>query len=441
MKQFAEILFMEPSVLRQIRLHRWLATILMFASATCLPSLNGQLVAQEESGPLLEECLTTNRHLMAPAENDSIQAADSATERLFRPVLHSESGMKLEPVYYGEVLTNTRGGLSTNDATKFAGLLDLAATFDFDAMQLPLPGRFFLLGQNSHGRGLTESFVGDTQTVSNIDSFDNIMQVSEYWWEFPLFDQNVAVRLGKQDVNTEFLVMDSASDFIQSSFGLSPSAGFPSYPAPSMAAVLLADFTDSMTLKIGIWDALADGGSWGFSGNDVTLTFGELEYQYALDNGQLPGALDLGIGYQSDGEVSPGEFLASGYGYYIQIEQLVFRENPSCEEDMQGLGVFCSYFPRFANGPIPTSSIETAFVCGAVCRGLIPHRDQDVVGAGYAWAGLKQGGTNEETVIEVFYKTQLNSRMMLQPDLQYVASPSGIHPDALAVGLRVELAL
>ena len=286
-------------------------------------------------------------------------------------------------------------------------LLDLAITFDFDAMKVPLPGRFFLLAQNTHGRGLTEDFVGDTQVVSNIDSFDNIMQVSEYWWEFRLFGENVAVRLGKQDVNTEFLVMDLASDFIQSSFGLSPSAGFPSYPAPSMAAVLLADLTESMTLKVGIWDALADGGSWGFSGNDVTLTFGELEYQYALDDGRLPGALDLGIGYQSAGEVSPGESLASGYGYYIQIEQLVFRENPCCEEDMQGLGVFCSYFPRFANGPIPTSSIDDAFVCGVVYEGLIPGRDRDVAGAGFAWAGLNQGGTNEETVIELFYKAQV----------------------------------
>jgi hypothetical protein len=70
----------------------------------------------------------------------------------------------------------------------------------------------------------------------------------------------------------------------------------------------------------------------------------QLEYQYAFNNGQLPGTLDLGIGYASAGEVSPTESFPSGYGYYIQIEQLVFRENPCCREDAQGLGVFFSYY-------------------------------------------------------------------------------------------------
>jgi hypothetical protein len=54
-----------------------------------------------------------------------------------------------------------------------------------------------------------------------------------------LFDDQVVVRLGKQDLNTEFLVTDLAGDYIQSSFGLSPSAGFPSYPAPSSAKWML----------------------------------------------------------------------------------------------------------------------------------------------------------------------------------------------------------
>jgi porin len=308
-------------------------------------------------------------------------------------------------------------------------------------MPLPLPGKFFLLAQNTHGRGLTQDFVGDTQVVSNIDSFDNIMQVSEYWWEFHLFDDRVAVRLGKQDVNTEFLVMDLAGDFIQSSFGLSPSASLPSYPDTGMAAVVLAELTESLELKVGIWDGLANGGCWGFSGNEATFTFGELEYRYALLDGRLPGALDLGIAYLSGGEVSPGQSSPSGYGYYVEIEQLVYRENPCRERDAQGLGVFVSYFPRFSNGDVPLGAILEDVVGGVVYTGLIRGRDEDVVGAGVSWAQLNQGGTNEETVFELFYKAQVTPWMSLQPDIQYIKSPSGIHPDALAVGLRFTVAL
>ncbi len=51
-----------------------------------------------------------------------------------------------------------------------------------------LTGTFFLPAQNTHGEGLTEQFVGDTQVISNIDSSENIMQVSEYWWEFSSAD-------------------------------------------------------------------------------------------------------------------------------------------------------------------------------------------------------------------------------------------------------------
>jgi carbohydrate-selective porin OprB len=204
-------------------------------------------------------------------------------------LLGDDCGLFLEPVYYGEVFTNTRGGISTREATQYEALLDLALTLDFEKLHWPLPGRFFVLAQNSHGRGLTSDFIGDFQTLSNIDSFHNIMQVSEYWWEIGLPDQSVTVRLGKQDLNTEFLVMDLAGDFIHSSFGLSPTAGLPSYPDPSMAAVVLAQLTKSLKLKIGLWDALARGGSWGFSGNETTITLGELEYKYALREGSLPG--------------------------------------------------------------------------------------------------------------------------------------------------------
>ena len=153
-------------------------------------------------------------------------ADDSLGQPLLDSLLRPDGGISLEPVYYGELFSNTRGGISTSGATRYEALLDLPFTIDFEQMQSPLPGRFFLLAQNTHGQGLTEDFVGDTQVVSNIDSFNNIMQVSEYWWEFGLFDDQLVVRLGKQDLNTEFLVIDLAEDFIQSSFGLSPNVKF-----------------------------------------------------------------------------------------------------------------------------------------------------------------------------------------------------------------------
>ena len=67
--------------------------------------------------------------------------------------------------------------------------------------------------------------------------------------------------------------------------------------------------------------------------------------------------------------------------------------------------------------------------------------NEDVFGAGVAWAELYQGGTNQETVVEVFYKAQITPLLSVQPDLQYIVSPSGIHRDALVAGVRFEAKL
>jgi len=357
-------------------------------------------------------------------------------DTLFR----DDCGLTAAPVYYGEVFTNARGGLSTNDATRYEGLLNLPISLDCREAGLPLPGKFHLLAQNTHGQGLSQKFVGDTQVLSNIDSLGNIMQVSEYWWEFDLLESDLAVRLGKQDLNTEFLAMEMAADFINSSFGISPSAVFPTYPSPSMAVVLLAQLSDSLEFKYGVWDGFADGGSWGFSGEGILFHFAELDYSYSLRDGQLPGSLEAGAAYIPGGKFH-NTLLPEIHGYYLQVEQLVYRENAREQQDTQGLGVFISYFPRFPNGVFPSFSIRGDVVAGAIYTGLIPSRDKDVIGLGLAWAKLNRGGTNQETAVEFFYQAQISKTTSLQPDIQYIASPSGIYRDALAVGLRFQVEL
>ena len=154
------------------------------------------------------------------------------TDRLLGP----ECAVRFEPMYYGEVFTNTRGGLRTKGATQYLGLLEFPVIVDFEKTQSSLPGRFYVLAQTTHGRGLSRDFVGDMLVLSNIDSFRNITRVSEYWWEFVPFEY-LTLRVGKQDLNTEFLYMSLAEDFIQSTYGLSPSTAFPTYPDQSMGIV------------------------------------------------------------------------------------------------------------------------------------------------------------------------------------------------------------
>jgi porin len=89
---------------------------------------------------------------------------------------------------------------------------------------------------------------------------------------------------------------------------------------------------------------------------------------------------------------------------------------------------------------VTKESIGDSFVAGLVYTGLIPERDEDVLGAGSSWAELFRGGTNRETVFELYYKARIAPRLSLQPDLQYISTPSGIYRDALTVGVRFQMA-
>jgi porin len=351
--------------------------------------------------------------------------------------LHPTGGVTTEYLYTGEVFNNAHGGIDTNNATKYRGNLDLTVTFDLDALGWRPGGTFFLYGQNGHGRGITEQYVGDYQVLSNIDAQD-FMQVSEYWWERVLWDDLVVVRLGKQDANSEFAAVDGGGDFINSSFGFQPNIPMPTFPDPSMAAVTLVRLSESMTAAAGVWDGAPDGGNWGFSGTGITFTVGELHCNYALGcSGQFAGTYDVGMWYHSDtfDDLNTGVPHAGNFGVYTQWEQRIYRESND-PEDAQGLVAFVQY--SWAPGDL--NEVQNYFGAGLVYSGLIDGRDEDLLGVGVAHVEFSEalGLSENETVVEFFYKAPVASWLTLQPDFQYIAHPGGIQRDALAIGLRFE---
>lgn len=353
------------------------------------------------------------------------------------PAHYQTAFVSVEPVYYGEVFTNAKGGKSTNDATQYAGLLDLGVTFNL-GQATQQPSTFYVLVQNTHGRGLTADFVGDTQVISNIDSFDNVMQFGEYWWESSWLDQQMTLRLGKQDINSEFQRIDRAEFFIQSTFGLSPSTAFPTYPDQSVGAVALLRLQESLQWKLGVWNAYVTEGIWGFSDNGAFLVVSELEYSYVLAEQNLPGIVAIGALYESEGEIQ-GEPVSAVREYYLQAEQVLYKPYPFDDASNEGLAFFAGYYPRFPGNQPSAKSIGDSAVTGFTYTGPFASRRQDVVGLGIAWSELFQGGTNQESATELFYRAQWSSHLSIQPDVQYVSSPSGVYRDALVFGIRMEL--
>jgi carbohydrate-selective porin OprB len=406
---------------------RFNAVLLLFCLILVLPAPQtacGQTCAEET----------------ACASPDCIPIAEPTDDQAPIPDwFDSGNGISVTPVYYGEVFTNAHGGIATHNSTHYEGLLNLTVNLDFEKMKLDIPGRASLLFQNTHGRGL-DDYVGATQILSNIDSFDNITQISELWWEVDLYDSGITMRVGKQDLSNLFLTMDYASDFINSAFGLSPSAGLPSFPTPSPAVVFMGELNSDVSLRVGGWDAYRSNANGLFSDNNATLFIGEIEYRYHSPFRGLPGQFTAGFTYHTKGAIPAGKIPRS-FGYYIQFEQFLFQEAASTDDNPQGLAVFAQHFPTATYGSAPFPLIPQDALAGFAYTGLLRGRDRDVTGAGAGWVDLDQGGTNHEVMVEVFYKALINDSLSIQPDLQYVSTPSGIYPDALVAGIRFQLNL
>jgi porin len=114
----------------------------------------------------------------------------------------------------------------------------------------------------------------------------------------------------------------------------------------------------------------------------------------------------------------------------------------------QGLG----WFGRIAFEPQDRNFVGFYFDTGLVYTGLIPTRDEDQIGVGFAYAQLTNGsrkalefegsrGVGAEMVLEFTYKATLTPWLYIQPDAQFVINPGGTQDlgNAFVIGARVSL--
>jgi len=135
------------------------------------------------------------------------------------------------------------------------------------------------------------------------------------------------------------------------------------------------------------------------------------------------------------------------YGIYGLAEQLVYGEQGPGE---QGLWLFGE--AAYAN---PKANRFSHYIGGGlVYRGLIPGRDFDGTGFGFAVArtgshykdGQRQEGkrvSDQEVVLELTHTIHLSPALMIQPDVQYIIHPNTdpTRNNALAIIMRLELTL
>lgn len=382
-------------------------------------------------------------------EGKSIWERSHLTDDWFgaRPGL-DEKGIAFEFLLTIDYSKNFTGGADTAGEA-WRHLFNAGMTLDFERLIGHKGGTFFVNFQTRNGPSGSEE-AGDIQALDNIDA-DVRTQISELWFEQKFFEELIRVKIGKVDANSEFGYVETAGDFLNTSFGMTPTLfAMPTYPDPAMSVNLFVQPCEWFYIGFGLYDGAGQEGvrtgrrgpRTFFASPSDYFMIAEAGARWSLHGDDLPGRLALG-GWRHNGRFTRfdggGEHATEGF--YIVLEQAIFRENPDVKDDHQGIGLFAQY--GWADEKV--SSIGQHLGAGMAWTGFVPGRDADVTGLGVTHVILSdEAGAgfidDSETAIEAFHKFQITEFFSVKLDLQYIADPGGAGLDDALVGtVRIEI--
>jgi porin len=385
-------------------------------------------------------------------------------------------GVSVSVIYDGEGLVNVSGGARTGAA--YVGNLHLQLTVDGERLLGWNGATLFVNGLGTHG-GHPSSLVGDAQGVSNLEAPAG-WQLYEAWVQQNLFENRGSVLVGRYDLNSEFYRLQSASLFLNSSFGMGPEfsqsgSGGPSiFPDTSVGVRLGFKPARGIVIRAAILDGSPvdrpDGGHGVFEQGDGLLWVGEAaflsrpnpedrplgqRFRIGRGAGLSPYDSKVAVGgwyytaefadlSERDPDGRPIRHRGSG-GAYLLADELLHRSDSSPKQ--------ISAFAQLGFGDSRVNRFGFYAGGGLVFSGLFPTLENDELGLAVAIARngshfidlQRTNGnpvTGTETTVELTYLLQAGKHAALQPDLQYVMRP-GTDParkNALAVGLRFEIA-
>lgn len=382
----------------------------------------------------------------AGIEKSNIQQwmdGDFATGRCFgtRPLLESH-GVTINSSLLYSPFMKTGGGANGEPSTKGYSLFNLGVTVDTEKAGLWKGGTFFTLYQKKIGYGISgEDFaMGDYMGFDGWD-WRQLNQISEYWYQQKLFDGKLRMKFGKQDSNTDFGYLNSGWDFMNSGFSVNPTTPLPTYPDSQLGFMAEINPKEWLSIRDGI-----------YSRYNVPFNITEIEFKPMIKH--LPGRYMLGAwemsdsngmgvatGVDGDGETIYNNFNRN-FGGYVGFEQMVYKEKKEDKNDLQGLVVF----GQFGMAPSNKNDMSKYVGGGLHYIGPIPKRDKDIAGIAVGSGSFASrlgtigsdcgGRVGSETVVEAFYRIQVNPWFYLQPDVQFIMNPSGIYDNSVAIGLR-----
>jgi len=382
-----------------------------------------------------------------------------------------EKGFEIGLEYQHVWQVNARGGLDTRHGQRTSGSWDIVLDVDTEKAGLWQNGRFWLGAKGSFGEGVNPKKVGALLEVNGDAEGNEVLIFSEYWYEHDFGDGALVVRIGKMDPAADFdtnaLANDEVTQFLNAAL-----VNNPQIPFPEEGLGVQAIWTPAPWLygAAGIFDAEADARTTGFNtamhGPARFFLVGEVGLTPTFEWGgkSYPGAYRVGCWmdpleketFQTFGRDAEPRLRSDDWGFYLSFDQLVWKEDEAGpaegeegeegeqEQGPQGLGLFF----RYGHARADVNEIENYYSWGVSYRGLLPGRDDDVFGAGFAYADLSddvkklERGRQREAAIELYYNIHVTDCISVTPDLQIIVDPGGDDTkDAVVAGVRLVIHL
>lgn len=406
-------------------------------------------------------------------------------------------GVAYSLTYIGEGMANLSGGFRRGAIGQ--GRLDAQLDLDLAKMLGWTGATIHANAYGIHGHGLSRYYLANLHVTSAIEALSS-GRLYELYLEQKLFDDKLSVRAGQLALDTEFIVSQFATLFVNSTFGFPtitaadlPNGG-PAYPLATPGVRVKYAPSAALSFAGGVYNGNPSGTGPGdpqrdnrngleFRARDPALLIGEIAYTYGgAGPAGLPGTVKVGgwhhlgpfadqrFGTAPDGSralladpdtsAAPRRLRGNAGGYAV-LDQTLYRL-PGTSDG--GIGAFV----RVSGAPGDRNLIDLYADGGLTFKGFVPGRPNDTFGIAVAHARVSarvrgfdadtavfnpaafQPIRSSETAVELTYQAQVAPGITLQPDLQYIVRPGagivdprgtggGTLRDAVVVGMRASI--
>ncbi len=376
----------------------------------------------------------------------ALVACTTATGSATAAVAQSTDEVRSRPFDVGIVhksdVMGVDAGRGARDVT-YLDNVDLTVAADLE-QAIGWRGATAFVGLLNNLGGRPNDTAGTLQGVNNIEVGAPNLYLFQAWVQQGFADGRLMVLAGRYDINSEFYSSPAAGQLIGPAFGIGSELASTGPNGPSIfpRTELAVRVRYAGTRNYGQFAIVrAPRGTVDRGGRRTALFIAEA-------GRRGPTAVSIGAWAYSRRQpeivppgVSTGTGKAVSHGAYVLMER-----------DLSGQPDRAGYWRAFVRAGVSdgaTTPFGNGVQTGISGRGIIRSRPDSGISIGYAMAGLSRRYRHanpveapvlaaSENVLELTYNDRVLPFLTLQPDIQYVARPSGLRAAKAVVvmGLR-----